>query len=70
MSCALCGGPLLKGTYWVEVKAFVTLNDGHGRRVAEKLVMEDGAPSKVAHYGCILKRCPELIGALNGSMRT
>ncbi len=68
--CPLCGGGFRKGQLWLRVQAFVTVKNVYQQEVAEPVVMEDGASAKYVHYGCVLRRCPELIGALNGEMRT
>lgn len=64
MSCALCGGEIRLGQFFVTVRAFTMMRGRQGcrHREAEPMDMEDGANSKAAHYGCVLKRCPELIG--------
>jgi hypothetical protein len=69
MACALCGGPILKGQWWVRSQAFVNIIDATGQLVATPVILEDGAPNKEAHYGCLLKRCPELIGVFWGEPR-
>jgi hypothetical protein len=68
--CPLCGGAVRKGQYFVVVRPYVTISNAYQQLVSEPVVMEDGSSAKYAHYGCVLKRCPELIGALNGEMRT
>ena len=70
MSCAICSGPIRKGQYYVCVKAYAQVFDEHHNRTDEVMVMEDGLTKRYAHYGCVLKKCPELIGALNGGLRT
>jgi hypothetical protein len=63
MPCALCEGAILKGQWFVLVRAFVTVSDAYGQPVAEALVLEDGSSMKYAHYGCVMKRSdPALIG--------
>lgn len=70
MSCALCGSAIRKGQIYISIRAFVPITDAYGQRVDELMVMEDGVNIRYVHYGCVLRRCPELIGALNGEMRT
>ena len=69
MSCPLCGGTIRKGQFRVVVKAFVLVSDAYRQPCYEQMVLEDGASQKEAHYGCVLKRCPELIGVTWGEPR-
>ncbi len=66
MPCALCGGPIRRGQFFISVRAFVPVSNAFGQQTAEMMVMEDGRTVRDAHYGCVLKRCPELIGAVGG----
>lgn len=70
MACELCGSQIRRGQFYVQVKAFVTVRDGHNQPIAEPVVLEDGSSAKYAHYGCMMKRCPmELMGMGTGTIR-
>lgn len=63
MPCPLCERAILKGQWYVQIRAFVTVGDAAGRPVAEALVLEDGSSVKYVHYGCFMKRSdPALLG--------
>lgn len=61
MYCELCGSDILRGQLFVNVRAYVTITDAYGQRTDEPVVLEDGSPVARAHYGCMAKRCPELL---------
>jgi hypothetical protein len=67
--CPLCGGPIRKGQVRVLIRAFVRVTDAYNQPMYEQMVLEDGSSSKEAHYGCVLRRCPELIGVTWGEPR-
>lgn len=69
MGCPLCGGPIRKGQFLFQGRALVRLTDAYGRPYYEPFVLEDGSSEKVAHYGCVLKRVPELLGVTWGEPR-
>ena len=69
MPCVLCGKNFRRGQHYVSLKAFVWIRDAYRQDTAEQMILEDGTSSKEAHYGCVLRRCPELIGVTYGTPR-
>lgn len=62
MACECCGRDIKKGQFIVAVSAFVVLTDFCGRTEDVPVVMEDGALRKYAHYGCLMRLSPALVG--------
>lgn len=62
MACGCCGGSIKKGQYFIVLKAFVRTTNAYGKEEALPVVMEDGSVDKTAHYGCLMKKEPALVG--------